>query len=340
MRRKQLHKESDVLQHIAQASAAIRRKHKELKLGKVETQRVMDEALKPVTTPLQKLVDQTDLKQFPQIRKWHENDTLLQNIDPDDQSVLDILDSPHRRDSQRDANTAFISTPDHTPKSIFKSSQSQIASVDRPAEHEPITESSTVASRIEEYLKKLETKNIKDLDVEYGIRRLKNGLKLGNANVQFTGDKMSIFDKIYELTPGLTSLIFEKGSFTTTPTESDWNVYSSLIRETSAHRKNYEPLAQIRKSNTPKFRNVIKPLFFPSSSSTPYSQKSGSALLPKYMLAPRSTAKEFDYIYWDDPNELVDRLRLLMASQAAGNTSHTNEIFSIIEELREAGIVY
>lgn len=47
-----------------------------------------------------------------------------------------------------------------------------------------------------------------------------------------------------------------------------------------------------------------------------------------------------DYIYWDDPNELVDRLRLLIASQAAGNTSHTNEIFSIIEELREGEIVY
>ena len=47
-----------------------------------------------------------------------------------------------------------------------------------------------------------------------------------------------------------------------------------------------------------------------------------------------------EYVYWDDPNELVDRLRLLLASQAAGNPSHNNEIISIIEELWEAGIIY
>ena len=49
---------------------------------------------------------------------------------------------------------------------------------------------------------------------------------------------------------------------------------------------------------------------------------------------------QLDYVYWDDLNELVDRLRLLLASQAAGNPSHTNEIISIIEELREAEIIY
>ncbi len=43
-----------------------------------------------------------------------------------------------------------------------------------------------------------------------------------------------------------------------------------------------------------------------------------------------------DYVYWDDPNELVERLQLLIAEQTAGNPSHTNEIHSIIEELRES----
>lgn len=46
-----------------------------------------------------------------------------------------------------------------------------------------------------------------------------------------------------------------------------------------------------------------------------------------------------DYVHWDDPNELVERLRLLIASEEAGHTGHTNEINSIIEELREANIV-
>ena len=46
------------------------------------------------------------------------------------------------------------------------------------------------------------------------------------------------------------------------------------------------------------------------------------------------------YEYYDDPNELCDRLKLLISSKEAGNTNHDYEINSIVEELREAGIIY
>lgn len=54
--------------------------------------------------------------------------------------------------------------------------------------------------------------------------------------------------------------------------------------------------------------------------------------------------KERDHVknlhtYWDDPNELVDRLCLLHASKEAGNTNVINEITSIITELRQAGYI-
>lgn len=45
------------------------------------------------------------------------------------------------------------------------------------------------------------------------------------------------------------------------------------------------------------------------------------------------------YEYYDDPNELCDRLRLLTSSQRAGNTNHDQEINSILEELYEQGII-
>lgn len=45
------------------------------------------------------------------------------------------------------------------------------------------------------------------------------------------------------------------------------------------------------------------------------------------------------YMYWDNVNELVSRLRLLIASQTAGHTGHHNEIISIVEELKEAGVI-
>jgi len=48
---------------------------------------------------------------------------------------------------------------------------------------------------------------------------------------------------------------------------------------------------------------------------------------------------KIDYVHWDDPNELVDRLRLLEASRQVGHIVHDNEILSIIEELRKAGLI-
>lgn len=50
-------------------------------------------------------------------------------------------------------------------------------------------------------------------------------------------------------------------------------------------------------------------------------------------------AENIAYEYYDDPNELCERLNLLIASKEAGNTNHDQEINSIIEELRESSII-
>lgn len=46
------------------------------------------------------------------------------------------------------------------------------------------------------------------------------------------------------------------------------------------------------------------------------------------------------YEHYDDPNELCERLQLLIASRAAGNSNHMQEINSIVAELREAGVIF
>lgn len=46
-----------------------------------------------------------------------------------------------------------------------------------------------------------------------------------------------------------------------------------------------------------------------------------------------------NYVYWNDVNELVERLCLLHASVKAGNTGLLPEIYNIEEELREANII-
>ena len=44
-------------------------------------------------------------------------------------------------------------------------------------------------------------------------------------------------------------------------------------------------------------------------------------------------------VYWNNLNELVDRLRHLLASQSAGNTGVSNEILSIFKELYKSSII-
>ena len=48
---------------------------------------------------------------------------------------------------------------------------------------------------------------------------------------------------------------------------------------------------------------------------------------------------KIDYIQWNDPNEIVNHLRLLEVSHQAGLNDHNNEILSIIEEFCEAGLI-
>lgn len=54
---------------------------------------------------------------------------------------------------------------------------------------------------------------------------------------------------------------------------------------------------------------------------------------------PYNVKNRIVYEYFDDPNELCDRLRLLVSSRMAGNSNHMQEINSILEELRELGCI-
>ncbi|KAE9543661.1 hypothetical protein AGLY_002057 [Aphis glycines] len=75
---------------------------------------------------------------------------------------------------------------------------------------------------------------------------------------------------------------------------------------------------QIKKGGN-KYRDIITPLFLSGGL---------SVQLQKHTLQ-----------YWNDPNELVSRLKPLLASKAAGNTGVSNKILSIFEELREVGYI-
>lgn len=153
-----------------------------------------------------------------------------------------------------------------------------------------------------------------DKDKTYGPKKTFRGIVyLGNKEVKFIDNNLIIEDTSYPLSTGVIQLLFSKNPYRYT--KQDLSVYKNILIHSSAHLTNDGSKIKI---GGKKYKNIICKLF-----------SSGMGMkLQKYNL-----------VYWNDPNELVDRLRLLLASQAAGNTGVNNEILSIYEELHEAGLI-
>lgn len=182
---------------------------------------------------------------------------------------------------------------------------------------------------LKEYLSDLvpESHNYIDMDLTYGIRLNNNNqFEMGNSvvHVAHNGD-LKIKNENYVGSMGLYELIFKK--IPKNYTEHDLTIYKKMLIETSAFRKGYDPLSHINGNRGYKYTKIISKLI---------GLKSGDGLTPNMM---KLSSSRSEYVYWDNANELVERLRLLISSRSAGHNGHDNEILSIIEELREADLI-
>ncbi|KAE9521714.1 hypothetical protein AGLY_017884, partial [Aphis glycines] len=136
-----------------------------------------------------------------------------------------------------------------------------------------------------------------DLDKTYGPKKLSDGnIILGDKEVKFIENFIIIDGTTYSSTSGLIQLLFLKNPLIYS--DNDLEKYKSILIQTSAHltlKKN-----KIKKCGA-KYKDIICKLF-----------PSGGQLSMKL--------QKHNLVYWDNPNELVDRLQLLLASKAAGNT--------------------
>ena len=66
-------------------------------------------------------------------------------------------------------------------------------------------------------------------------------------------------------------------------------------------------------------------------------KKSKNLISARYMTPSND---KYQLVYYDNINEIVERLKILYGEQTAGNTSYqvSNEIQAILEELKERGI--
>ena len=169
---------------------------------------------------------------------------------------------------------------------------------------------------------------VTQMDTIYGISK-GPPFKLGKFPIRLTENTIQVGETKYESTPGLLELIFLKTSKPEKYRAKDLQTYAEILRQTNVHRKNFTKKGHIKAESSEKYRNIIKPAL-----AGKFEYGTGIDIQNKKL-----NDLPLQYIYFDDPNEIIERLRLITASAAAGNTAHTNEIISIISELRERRII-
>lgn len=181
-----------------------------------------------------------------------------------------------------------------------------------------------------------------ELDKKYGLKlNKKKQMKIGNADVSIDIDgQLSVGRMKYPRTDGLIELITKK-----TPQkyeEDDLQRYKQILNQSGLRNKYWRPQGRSNPKRVSgkdnKYETIISKLFEESRVNTTSPKgsprTSGSGLYRKY----RGNSK-IQLVYYDDPNELVDRLRLLLASRQTGSSAHRNELISLLEELRESRIL-
>lgn len=165
-----------------------------------------------------------------------------------------------------------------------------------------------------------------EYDITYGPNVVEGNLLMGASKMNIDEQTSDIYinGERFKSTPGLYELIFLKRP--TNFTNIDRRMYTHILNLTNVAREGFSSTGRIKSNRSYKYTHIIKPILNPR--------------LGKGMKYLQYTGKPVEFKYWNDPNELVDRLVLLHASAKAGNTSCGSEIVALEEELRECHIIY
>lgn len=310
----ELQREKNVLDQLVKAREAVKRKYDLLKFEKADVEKTLSETFKPIVDPLEKLIIQSKQEKKSSFKRSHQNQRIASDNESSDDDNVDDGKQISRVDKSR------FNNPDSTLEDNDISSINLSETMHNFETADEKSELSSSSINIDE-----------DQDKIYGVRKTKEGYIIGNTPIGIEKQIIEIANNKYPRTKGLDELLFNLHPDQKSIKKKDLDVYKKILVTSSAHKRRYHPHESIRRSTSHKFKNIIGPLFASD-------EKKGEGLLPRYKIA-RSNART-DYVYWDDPNELVDRLRLIVAERSAGNHSHENEIHSIIEELREGGYIY
>ena len=158
-------------------------------------------------------------------------------------------------------------------------------------------------------------------DTTFGIYEAEGTWKIGNKKVKVNGNDLIIEEKRYPGTQGLWELIVLKEP--RNYNDDDLANYSQILIETNTMSRNNDPTNPWPKSSRgKKWTNIVGDIWSRYKNQEEGEvQGTGTVVLPC------------------DPNALIERLDLLMASRDAGNTGTRNELVSICDELLRQKII-
>ena len=172
----------------------------------------------------------------------------------------------------------------------------------------------------QEYLRKFATKT--ESDKTYGLYYKSGSFYIGNKPVIIVDDNIVVDGEEYQGTAGLWELIVTKTPDPAIYTDEDYDNYAKLMVQSNALKMGNDPESNRPKSSkAKKWRNVLKPIWEKRRYFEGSGTGSATVIIPC------------------DPNALLERLDLLMASKAAGNTGVRNELVSICDELKRQNII-
>lgn len=302
--------EKKLKEAIIRSSNVIRKKYRDLHKERLLQKEEFLLEYKPIIDPLNKL---------------NENKKLLNidnNYEETPKQTTKHLHTPRRLPKPRKINFEEVE------KSFEGNDKSDIDYIDQRTHGEPSLDSPvSVVKRpqLNTLSDCVQVASTADSDKFFGVRKCGNNYKIGQTIVKLDEDSiyMNNGTNRFKLTDGLKNLLFLKSPEPNSYKRCDLNNYKTILSLSDINTMKITD-----KDKNVKYQSIIKPLL-----------KTGKGIQTDYKIANKTDTNS-EYIYWDDPNELIDRLQLLISSQFAGHTSHNNEIISIVEELREANIIY
>ena len=170
-----------------------------------------------------------------------------------------------------------------------------------------------------------------DRDETFGIRKEEGKYKIGSEDIRIINNDIFIenHNKMFKGTPGLWDLIMSKNP-PKKINDKDYDNYKDLMIITNAFHIDDDPNNPYPKGNHRGFKweRILAPIWF--------GKKGG---LHKFPVEKEGYEGEGVVVIPSDPNALLERLDLLLASQEAGHTGVRNELVSICDELKRQGVL-